>query len=236
MKYAVTFHVLALLFVYAGVFAVAWLPAQLFCLIFAVTFVYVGFIYGLRRPDLFGKTPAGHLRLSSWFLLAPYLLLTRLTLWLYRATHRRQPPLAEVVPGLWFGRRPSVAELATAKVEFAGILDLAAEFPRCAAPAAHYRSLPLLDGMPVGASELAAGIRWVNDHRLQGPLLVHCALGHGRTGSVIVSWLVLSGASSDVESAKKLLQSLRPGFGMSSAQLQRVQEFILEADAGEKHD
>lgn len=226
MKYAITFHVLALLLVYVGVFVVAWPPAQVLCLVITVSFVWVGFIYGLGKPVLFGKTAAGRIRLSSWVLLAPYFLLTRFTLWLYRMLNRRQPALAEVAPGIWFGRRPAAAELAAANVEFAGILDLAAEFPRCDAQVAHYRSLPLLDGLPVGEDELDTAVRWLDEHRSAGPLLVHCALGHGRTGSIVLAWIMHHGLATDVDEAKRQLQGLRPGFDMSRAQLERVKEFV----------
>lgn len=96
MKYAVAFHALALLLVYTGTFGIVWIPAQVACLATAVSLVWVGFIYGLRQPVLFGKTPAGNVRWSAWLMLAPYFFLTRLTLAIVRLVNHRQPALGLV--------------------------------------------------------------------------------------------------------------------------------------------
>ena len=68
----------------------------------------------------------------------------------------------------------------------------------------------------------------------RGPILVHFALGHGRTGTVVVTWLLLHGHVPDVASGIRHLASRRNTFGMSKAQAEAVQRFAA-SQSGDIH-
>ena len=229
MKYAVLFLTLAATLAVAAACGVHPL-VQLLLVLLALTFAATGITYACDQPLWFGKLDDGGFQKLAWNQWVFYFLLTRFSLWVYRLLNRKQPAVAEFAPGLWFGRRLTKREVARLPVEFAGVLDLAAEFPRVRVGPAHYKSLPLLDGVPVSADNLRLALEWLADRRPSGPLLVHCALGHGRTGSVVLAWLLIKKRVPDAQAGIKKLQSLRPGFGMSAAQIASVEQFVRGAN------
>jgi hypothetical protein len=225
VKYALFFWLLAIALIALAITQpMLWL--QLAIAYVALTFVLVGCVYALGRPRMFGKTPAGKQSLISWLAFGLFFLLSRLTLSLYRRVNHNQPPLAQVTTGLWFGRRLNAKEAKRVPVEFAGVLDLAGEFPRAPVNAKAYRSLPLLDGMPVSEGDLRTALTWLEETMERGPVLVHCALGHGRTGSVVLVWLLSRGQISTLEEGIARLKELRSGFGISAAQRERLEQFV----------
>ncbi len=57
---------------------------------------------------------------------------------------------------------------------------------------------------------------------VDGPLFIHCAQGHGRTGLIAALLLIARGTAADPDGALKLIQASRP-----SVSLNRVQRFAL---------
>ncbi|WP_254510723.1 hypothetical protein [Anatilimnocola floriformis] len=196
--------------------------------ILALTFAGVGLTYACDQPRWFGKLDDGTFEKLAWNRWVCYFLLIRLSLGIARLLNRKQPAIAEFAPGLWFGRRLTKREASQLPVEFAGVLDLAAEFSRVWVPTADYKSLPLLDGLPVSAANLRIALKWLAERRRCGNLFVHCALGHGRTGSIVLAWLLVKKQVPDAEEGIKKLQELRPGFGISTEQVASVEAFVRD--------
>jgi protein-tyrosine phosphatase len=189
----------------------------------ALAFAIVAAAYACGSTRILMKRQNGEQPLWGWLILWPYFLLARFSFWLYRITHRGDPAIAEVVPGLWFGRRMTAREAQAAGIQWAGVLDLAAEFPRARSTSERYLSIPLLDGAVAMNSQLQTAVAWLSEELPRGPVLVHCALGHGRTGSVVLSWLLVNGHIPDAATGVARLSSLRRGFGLSDAQLASVE-------------
>jgi protein-tyrosine phosphatase len=223
LKYATQFGLMAIGSAIAAVAAVSVLPGRLLLMWSAVAFGWVGLAYAVGRPALLMKRADGRQPWSAWLILWPYFLLAQLSLALYRLTGCRHPPAAEARPGLWFARRLTSREFRTLAVAPTAVLDLAAEFPRAAPADAAYRSLPLLDGTVPTDDQLNEAIAWIDEHLREGNVLVHCALGHGRTGSIIVAWLLRHGHATNVEAAIAGLVARRKSFGMSPAQVDALQ-------------
>jgi protein-tyrosine phosphatase len=103
-------------------------------------------------------------------------------------------------------------------------LDLVAEMPEATSfrKLANYRSLPILDATAPTLDQLRDAIDWVE--RQPGPVFVHCALGHGRSGTVVAACLLARGLASDAKMAVNQLRELRPG-----VRLNRVQWKVLKA-------
>jgi protein-tyrosine phosphatase len=136
----------------------------------------------------------------------------------------------EVAPNLWLGPRLNEA---SAREAVAGgvqaVLDLAAELPECRTfrELDHYRSLPILETRAPDYRELHEVIRWVNGFRALGPVYVHCALGHGRSATVVVGYLVLNGECTDWEVAEERLRALRPGVKIKPGQRAALERLML---------
>jgi protein-tyrosine phosphatase len=85
----------------------------------------------------------------------------------------------------------------------------------------------VLDGTPPSAEQLSRAVRWIDEQRARGPVLVHCAAGHGRSATVVLAWLVSCGEFADVETGLANLRRLRPGVALKPRQLARVREFKM---------
>lgn len=225
-KYAVLFALMAAMAVVAGVTAEApwWWQAVLYWAAGALAVVAAA--YALRRPGLLMKRPDGSRPLWFTLLLLPYFALTELSLAIYRLSNHRSPAIAEVAPGLWFARRPTGREARVPGVKWSGVLDLAAEFTKSPVRCQHYRSLPLLDATTPTDEQLRSAIDWLDDRLKDGPVLVHCALGHGRTGCVVLGWLLRHGHVPDVAAGVARLRKLRPGFGVSASQTAAIKAWM----------
>ena len=225
LKHAVQFGLLALIAALAAEVNASHLAAMIVLIWTAAAFAFVSLAYLLGRPSLLMKRGNGSQPIMAWILLWPYLLFARFSLWLYRVTHRHSLRFAQVVPNLWFARRLTKTEIARSGVRWHAVLDLAAEFPRTAPAAAHYLSLPMLDGAPSSREQLSTAITWLDDQMQHGPVLVHCALGHGRSGSVVLSWLLTHQQVPDIKAGIAMLAARRSTFGISRSQTAGVERF-----------
>ncbi len=213
-KYAITFLILAAALAAMGV--AAWGTIGLGAIAFGYTafsFLLLAVAYGKGGVGLLGKSPDGRLRPSSWLLFAPYHALNRISLWLYRRTSR-EPALVQVVSNLYFGRRLSSRESCELLPHHCiGVLDLAGEFSEVhrLREVERYRSLPILDGTAPAEELLWEAVGWLRELVPLGPVYVHCALGHGRSATVVVAYLLSTGLVGTALEGERRLRSLRGG-------------------------
>ena len=117
---------------------------------------------------------------------------------------------AEVADGVWIGRLPDAALIAAHG--FRGILDLTAEHVGPAAtPGLTVERLPMLDLATPASTSLADAVAAIERLRQQGPVLVHCALGYGRSAQVAAAWLLATGRATTPAAAAAHLAAIRPG-------------------------
>lgn len=228
MKYAIQFGLLAVVALLAAVFGVTALAGQVILIWVAVAFTVVAVAYGLRRPRLLMKRDDGSQPVIAWIVLWPYFLLARLSFLLYRVLNRDKAAVAEVLPGVWFARRLTTREMRESDVTWSAVLDLTAELPRVASNGAVYRALPMLDGVVPSETQIRDAVEWIDEQAQRGNVLVHCALGHGRTGSVVVAWLLLRGHVPDVKAGVAHLLARRGTFEMSKAQVSFVERLAAD--------
>ncbi|MCP3140243.1 phosphatase domain-containing protein [Pyxidicoccus xibeiensis] len=194
----------------------------------AVSFGLVALAYAGAGPRLFGKQPDGRLRPWALAALLPYLLLTWAT-WHLARRLSREPTHAQVVPGLFVGRRLLPGELPPGTHT---VLDLTSEFPEPEGirRACHYVSLPILDASTLPVGHVAPVLRELAT--LPGPLYVHCAQGHGRTGMIAAALLVARGDAKDAADALAHVRRVRPGVRLSPAQWRALEELASALRAG----
>ena len=166
---------------------------------------------------------------SSYLLFWPYHLLNYLSLALSRFNNRAAR-FNEIEPGVYLGARPfSKDERVLAGLRIASALDLTAEFPEVSflrkMPA--YLCIPLLDRTAPSQPELKVAINFIRDRLAHGPVYVHCALGHGRSATVVLAYLLASGKFADQNDALKHLREKRPGIKLHPCQLQAVEQLGL---------
>lgn len=166
-------------------------------------------------PGAFGKRSNGTLAPWAIAALLPWLALTWLVwnlLWLAS----KEPPWAEIVPDLFAGRRVLGRDMPEG-IDL--VVDLTAEFaePSAVRLNRRYLSLPILDsGIPSDPNRFREVVSEVA--KCEGRIYVHCAMGHGRTGTFVAALLVARGIAADLTSALRLIRDKRPGVKLNAEQ------------------
>lgn len=98
-------------------------------------------------------------------------------------------------------------------------MDLTAEFAeaRAVRMGRHYLALPTLDTGVPSEGEFEQLVRKVADW--PGPVYIHCALGHGRTGLVAAAVMIAKGHAATVEESVVALTKARPRLGVGKTQM-----------------
>ncbi|WP_410499294.1 phosphatase PAP2/dual specificity phosphatase family protein [Chitinibacter sp. S2-10] len=172
----------------------------------AIALGVVAAVYGALGPTALQKI-GGETSFAVRWLTAPY----RAAAALSRTYFLRNVDAAiEICDGVWLG-----AITAASDPRFGGVLDLCAEYPRQAQPAANYINLPLLDLIAPSPQDIAQGVAAIEALRAQtngvaAPILVHCALGFSRSATIVAAWLVQSGRAANIDAAIALIRQRRP--------------------------
>ncbi len=200
-------------------------PAWLWLLWPALALAMVALAYVAIGPAVFEKHADGTAGLSARILTLPYRLgaFVNSRLWTRRDT---EPAL--VADGVSIGRFPTGHDLQ--RGGFRAVVDLTAEF---AAPrfAGGWRTIPMLDLVAPKPERLAEATAAIEAVRPEGPVLVCCALGYGRSAAALVTWLVRTRRSASVGDAVSRLRAARPRLALSSAQLEAIEKAVARPDA-----
>jgi protein-tyrosine phosphatase len=194
----------------------------------AISLGVVSLTYLLGEVRLFGKRSDGTRHWFATVILFPYLAFAHIV-WLMQTVFSNEPCLNVVNESLIVARRLRTREFPT---NVRNVCDLTCEFvePEWIRTNYVYICHPILDAGTVSATELIALAKsLVPDSK--GPLLIHCANGHGRTGMFAAIWLVVHGFVDSADDAFKLLQSVRPGIGLRSRQRRVVLDAVAELSA-----
>lgn len=169
-------------------------------------------------PAVFGKRADG-LPWSARVVLGPWLLPLH---WSRRWWWRRDAVgAAGIGDGVWIGRLPDPALIR--RYGFRGLLDLTAEHGGMpGTPDLAVERLPMLDLATPSAAGLAAAVAAVERLRPGGPVLIHCALGYGRSAAVAAAWLLATGREATPQSAAARVAAARPGARLPAGLLERL--------------
>ena len=191
---------------------------------FAATLGLLSAAYFGAGPHVFLKRATGRIPVAGWILFGPYFLLNILIFRIYRV-YSSEPPCVELLPNLHFGRRLSPREARSAT--FLGVLDLAAEFGEVSPlrGVKAYHSLPALDATAPTREQLDEAVGWLRAVVREGPVYVHCAMGHGRTACVVVAYLLAAGVVGTAAEGLRMMRALRPGVRLNRAQREALRPY-----------
>ena len=197
IKIAMLYLAGAVLSALLSLFGGAWL----WMLWISVSLSIVAFAYLTDNAAVFQKQADGRLSAAATILLLPYLAGVRLNMayWL-----RGKAKTARVRDDVLIG---SVSEISD---DLPAVLDVCAEYPRPHYRGA-YRVLPLLDMVAPSENDLVQAASLLEALRRQhGKVLTCCALGYGRSASVVLTWLLVYGGCRDLAQATAELKQVRP--------------------------
>jgi len=176
-------------------------------------------------PRLLGKQACGHLHPIAWLVYWPYILLSIAILKLY-ARLSSEPAVSQITPHLLLGRRLSSHECSHHLPDnLAGTVDLTAEF---AEPAdirrQDYFCIPTIDTLNPSLEQLQSAVAFIDTHQGDGPVFLHCAMGHGRSATIAAAYLMHSQALTPAQ-AVHTLKSIRPGVELHPEQSELLVEY-----------
>lgn len=246
MRYLISFAVLGLILLtdaVRGVMAAdgpVALIAPLLEGVGLVSCMALAWIYGLAvagRPEA-GRSFGGADVLG--LALRPYQVVAGAAL-RFTARFGKEPAFDEVVPGLFLGRVPFARDRERLReVGIVAVIQLCAEFPNLSGLArlqgVDVVAIPILDGLAPSSEQLRTAVHsvqcWRSERR---SVLIHCAQGHGRSGTVLAAVLLDQGLAADPEQALRMIREARPGARPAGHQVAALHRFhenrILDAKA-----
>jgi len=81
--------------------------------------------------------------------------------------------------------------------------------------------MPVLDATAPTPGESSDAAAWLAGRVSGGPVYVHYALGHGRSATVVVAYLLATGQAATAEEGLALVRQKRPGVGLTRSNWRR---------------
>lgn len=215
-----------------GSASVVWmdhLGIQCVILFLGLNFICLGMAYLFHASNVWLKRTDGSINPISYVVFAPLHCLNWVSFHISR-WFTREPPLSQVEPNLWLGRRIRANEeqLLPGRDQLA-VLDLTSEFAETrAARTIRYLNLPVLDRSAPGRAQLDRAIDFIGMHIHERPVFVHCALGHGRSATVVAAWLLRNDRTLSIESGLDRLKTVRRHVNLSPEQRSLLESVLAE--------
>ncbi|WP_419175985.1 diacylglycerol kinase family protein [Desulfosediminicola sp.] len=218
----------------AGIICLLLSPSNLGRLIFAwisIPFLVVSWAYFSNQSKIFRKDARGKIPFYIKVLFIPFLIVTHI----YNLIARKNdgvPSIQRISDGLYIGDKLTASDLSViAQKEIQAILDVTAEFESLRWSLLDtkmaYLNIPILDHAVPSAEDLQQAIIWIkNQQRLNGPVLVNCALGRGRSALVIAAYLISNRKGSSVEQTLQDLKKIRRTVNLNTRQRKKLEQFI----------
>jgi hypothetical protein len=238
MRLAVAFAILGAILIGLAVrlaihsMGAGWLLVA-FVAYLATCLLTLALVYGLRSA---GIPVEDRLRRPRWapvcrVLLLPYHALAGPVLYLSSRVSR-EAMLDPVAPRLYIGRLPFPSERGRlSDVGIGAVLNLCWEFPQGAgieeAAGLVTAYVPILDGSPPTDGQFREAVDWVAARHEEGrAVLIHCAQGHGRSGTITAAALCRLGLAADGAEALARVLAARPGARPSREQREALARFL----------
>ena len=224
------YYVLLALLLAVGSWFAPYLLLQLVLGWAALSFLVVSSAYWLNTATVFRKRNDGSLPWYSRWLFIPFLF----SAGLYNLIARRRDkvaPMQRVSGGLYLGARLTAADMAQLRDEqITAVLDVTAEFAALdelsQSDDISYLNIPVLDHASPSRTQLQQAVNWLQRQRADGrKVLVHCALGRGRSVLVLAAFLLSRHNSRSAEKAVALIRQVRHTARLNKHQLAALRQF-----------
>ncbi|NOU50612.1 hypothetical protein HG263_08660 [Pseudoalteromonas sp. JBTF-M23] len=195
-----------------------WISMSFFCVLLA---------YVTNYPKIFRKSETGSIPIWIKLLLLPYLAGAQL----YNAFARHNdkvPAIQQISSNLFLACRlfPTDIEMLEAEGVNA-IVDVTAEFDglnwSAEQEGLYYLNIPILDHYSPNQAQLVHAINWIkSQHRLQNKVVIHCALGRGRSFFTLCAYLLVSQPELSVREVMQQVQNIRGTARLNKKQLKSL--------------
>jgi hypothetical protein len=208
---------------YWGITLLNWASIPL--LMICTAYLIVGLAFATANPRWFCKRPNGTITPVVRLALLPFLGLNDVLLWFIARTSKEHAA-DHIDACVYLGRRISMRDyLSLFPQGVSGTVDLTAEFVEL--PALRngpYLLTPTMDTFEPTLEQLKEAVDFIELHRDPGPVYVHCAMGHGRSATVVAAWLIAT-KKLTVPEAVAFLKERRPLIGLHAEQMELLHTF-----------
>lgn len=210
--------------------------ALLLKLIFAwvgLSLSIVSLAYIFDIPAIFRKKTNGSIPLYVRWVFIPFLLGSRAyNFWARK--NDKVPAIQKIDEQLFLACRLFPSDIESLKAKgVTAILDVTAEFDGLDWTLENedldYFNLPVLDHKSPKPKELLKAIHWLENHiSKSNAVVIHCALGRGRSVLVMAAYLLSRNQSWSVEQALAKIQGIRATANLNKVQLKALKRFHQE--------
>jgi diacylglycerol kinase family enzyme/protein tyrosine phosphatase (PTP) superfamily phosphohydrolase (DUF442 family) len=173
----------------------------------------VAIAYVFERPQIFRKKHDGSIPFYIRWLFIPFLFGAQL----YNTWARRKdtvPAIQKVDDNLFLACRLFPSDMDELKHNgVRAILDVTAEFDGLDWSAhednLHYLNVPVLDHQSPTKEQLTLAINWLDTQIREHPVVIHCALGRGRSVFIMAAYLLSKNPDWDVAQALEKIHGVR---------------------------
>jgi len=223
---AISYLMLAFLLLIAG-----WQVKSVYFALFfywtALSLILVGGAYIFDIAKIFRKRENGVIPFYIRWAFIPFLLGAQL----YNAwsrKHDKVPPLQQINEHLYLACRLFPSDIDTIKEEgITAILDVTCEFDGLEWTSTQenisYLNIPVLDHSVPTRSQLNQAINWIDHHVKEGRrVIVHCALGRGRSVFVMAAYLLSQNKEVDAHQVLAQIKETRETANLNKRQLRHL--------------
>ena len=192
----------------------SYLLLRLALLWLGLSLLAVGLAYLFNKPGIFRKRSDGSI--PSWvrWLFIPFLVLVTI----YNKVRRQRasvPAMQKMSDKLYVGSRITGSEIELLQENnITAILDVTAEFDALNYDANNrqvaYLNIPILDHAVPSKAQLNKALHWIEHQRRLGrTVLVHCALGRGRSVLMVLAYLLAKNPKGKIAEVVSEVQAIR---------------------------
>lgn len=201
---------------------------------FACSFLLVSLAYGFNMPYIFRKKVSGRMPFYIKWLFIPFLACVRFYNYCAR-TRDTVPPIQRIDHNLYLARRLLPSDIPALKEQgIDAVLDVTAEFSSLNLSLFHgefeqeirYLNIPVLDHSVPSKNQLLQALHWLDRcHKNNETVIVHCALGRGRSVFVVAAYLLCKSPGKSINDIMQKIQSIRMTSRLNKKQYKRLVKY-----------
>lgn len=223
---AMSYLILALIFIFIG-----WeVNSVYFAVVFywsALSLILVSGAYIFNLAKIFRKRENGVIPFYIRWAFVPFLLGVQIYN-AYSRKHDKVPPIQKINDHLFLACRLFPSDIDTLKENgITAILDVTCEFDGLEWSSTQenisYLNIPVLDHSVPTHSQLNQAINWIHHHiKEDRRVVVHCALGRGRSVFVMAAYLLSQDKNADVHQVLAQIKETRETANLNKHQLRHL--------------
>lgn len=211
------------------------LVLQIILIWIALSSLYYAIAYFSNFGEMLRKSKGG--RLPIYMKIAMFPVLLGATVFnLIARSKDNIPALQEIRDGLWLSRRLVFTDLKLLKdTGINAVLDVTAEFDaievQLLGDNVEYLNVPVMDHHSPRPEQLEMAVRWIDKQRKAGKeVLIHCALGQGRSVMVLLAYLRYLNPERSYEDLIKEIRMVRTNVKPNYRQRKALDAFKLAVE------